>query len=47
MLGYERKNDLLVENIDKGYKPMVTEKPDVMEAAYKIGLDLLTGKLYL
>lgn len=45
MLGYERKNDLLVENIDKGYKPMVTERPDVMEAAYKMGLDLLTGKL--
>ncbi|MCH4886879.1 flavodoxin family protein [Acidaminobacter sp. JC074] len=41
MLGYERKEDLLVENVDKGYKPMVTERPDMMDKAYKIGLELL------
>lgn len=41
MLGYERKKDLLVENVDKGYKPMVTERSDIMEKAYKIGLELL------
>lgn len=41
MLGYERKEDLLVENVDKGYKTMVTKRADIMEKAYKIGSRLL------
>lgn len=42
MLGYERKKDLLAANVDKGYKPMVTERPDLMKEAYEIGLNLLS-----
>lgn len=41
MLGFRQVEELLVENIDKGYKPMVTENQEIMKKAYNLGLNLV------
>ena len=39
--GYEIKGSLLACNLDKNYKPMVTENKDIMQKAYNLGNHLL------
>ena len=41
ILGYETKGSLLACNLNKGYKPMVTEDKDLMQKAYDLGKHLL------
>ena len=41
ILGFETKDSLLACNLNKGYKPMVTEDKDTMEKAYILGRHLL------
>ena len=41
ILGYEIKGSLLACNLDKNYKPMVTENKDIMQKAYNLGNHLL------
>jgi multimeric flavodoxin WrbA len=40
-IGFEVKESLLACNLDKGYKPMVTENKEAMSKAYALGRDLL------
>jgi multimeric flavodoxin WrbA len=40
-LGFAPKGSLLACDLDKGYKPMVTENPELMRQAYALGHDLL------
>jgi multimeric flavodoxin WrbA len=40
-IGFEVKGSLLACNLDKGYKPMVTENKEVMARAYELGKELL------
>lgn len=41
MLGYEKTGDLLVEDVNMGYKPLVTKNKIVMNKAYELGKNLL------
>jgi multimeric flavodoxin WrbA len=41
ILGYETKGSLLACNLNKGYKPMVTEDKNLMQKAYDLGKYLL------
>jgi|WetSurMetagenome_2_1015567.scaffolds.fasta_scaffold210956_2 multimeric flavodoxin WrbA len=41
-IGFEVKDSLLAYNLDKGYKPMVTENKEFMSKAYELGRDLLS-----
>lgn len=40
--GFEAKGSLLAYDLDKGYKPMVTEKQEFMRKAYALGRDMLS-----
>lgn len=40
--GFVIKDHLLVPNLDKGIKPMVTEDKETMQKAFSLGADLLT-----
>lgn len=42
LIGFEVKGSLLACNLDKGYKPMVTENKEIMAKAYELGRDLLS-----
>ncbi|OHD15315.1 MAG: hypothetical protein A2086_01590 [Spirochaetes bacterium GWD1_27_9] len=39
-VGFEIKESLLAYNLDKDYKPMVSENPDIMNKAYNLGKNL-------
>ncbi len=41
-VGFEIKGSLLAYNLDKDYKPMVTENKEIMNEAYALGRDLLS-----
>ena len=41
IVGFEVKGSMLAYDIDKGYKPMVTEHEQFMQNAYTIGRELL------
>ena len=41
IFGYEIKDSLLACNLDKNYKPMVTENNNIMQNAYNLGNHLL------
>lgn len=43
LTGFEVKGSVIAANLDKGYKPMVTEKRELLEKAYHLGKNLLTG----
>jgi len=42
LIGFSVKNRVVGVDLDLGRKPMVTERPDLMEQAYKVGLDLIS-----
>ena len=42
LIGFEVKESLLACNLDKGYKPMVTEDKVIMAKAYELGRGLLS-----
>ena len=41
IIGFEVKGSLLAYNLDKGYKPLVTENREFMRIAYELGRGLL------
>ncbi|MGB9936631.1 MAG: flavodoxin family protein [Methanobacterium sp.] len=41
LIGFELKEDLIAYNLDKGYKPMVSENKDFLKKAYDLGLNLI------
>jgi hypothetical protein len=36
-MGFEIKDSLIAYNLDKGYKPLVTENLEFMKKAYELG----------
>jgi multimeric flavodoxin WrbA len=42
-IGFEIKGTLLACNLDKGYKPMVSENKEIMARAHDLGRELLAG----
>lgn len=41
LIGFELKEDLIAYNLDKGYKPMVSENKDFLKKAYDLGVNLI------
>jgi multimeric flavodoxin WrbA len=41
-IGFAAKDRLVAYNLDKGYKPMVTENKQFMQKAFELGRDLLS-----
>lgn len=41
MTGLSVRDCLIAPDLERGYKPLATERPDLMEAAYRLGENLL------
>jgi len=41
LIGFDPKDELIAYNLDKGYKPMVSENKDFLKKAYNLGKNLV------